>query len=58
MPIAEEVLVRAVQEELVVNELDGDFDRLGARYSGKVRENFSRGGERLIVGIKKSLTFQ
>ncbi len=49
MPIAEEILLRSVEHNLVVDELDEDFDRLGARYSGKVRENFSREGERLIV---------
>jgi phosphoribosylaminoimidazole-succinocarboxamide synthase len=49
MPIAEEILVRSVEEELVVDELDASFDQLGDRYSGKVRENFSREGERLIV---------
>jgi len=49
MPIAEEILVRCVEQDLVVDELDEAFDRLGTRYSGKVRENFSRGGERLIV---------
>ena len=49
MPIAEEILIRSVEQDLVVDELGASFDRLGERYSGKVRENFSREGERLIV---------
>ncbi len=43
-----------VQESLIrenlSNTLDGtDFRTLGARYEGKVRDNYSRGGKRLIV---------
>lgn len=49
MAISEEVLKRAAGDDGVLDALPTEFDRLGARYSGKVRENFSRDGERVIV---------
>lgn len=40
---------RALAPGGTLDELPADFDVLGARYSGKVRENFTRDGERLIL---------
>ncbi|WAS97645.1 phosphoribosylaminoimidazolesuccinocarboxamide synthase [Nannocystis punicea] len=40
---------RALAPGGTLDALPDDFDVLGARYSGKVRENFTRGGERLIL---------
>ncbi|HVI02239.1 MAG TPA: phosphoribosylaminoimidazolesuccinocarboxamide synthase [Enhygromyxa sp.] len=49
MPVPRETLERALAEDLVLDELPDSFDVLGHRYSGKVRENFTRDGERLII---------
>lgn len=49
MPVPRELLVRALEEDWVLDSLPGSFDKLGHRYSGKVRENFTRDGERLII---------
>ena len=49
MPLDPAVLRDALAQGGTLDALDGRFDALGKRYSGKVRENFSRGGERLIV---------
>ncbi|NVB41578.1 phosphoribosylaminoimidazolesuccinocarboxamide synthase [Pseudenhygromyxa sp. WMMC2535] len=50
MPVTRELLQHVIDEGLVLDALPEDFDRLGERYSGKVRENFStHGGERIIV---------
>ena len=49
MPVARELIEEAVAQNRTLDALDGRFDALGERYSGKVRENFSRDGERLIV---------
>lgn len=49
MPVSTEVLQKAAAPDATLNALDGDFEQLGKRYSGKVRENFSRDGERLII---------
>ncbi len=49
MPVPRETLERALAEHLVLDELPDSFNVLGERYSGKVRENFSRDGERLII---------
>jgi phosphoribosylaminoimidazole-succinocarboxamide synthase len=49
MPISRELLQRAIADDLLLDSLPPEFDGLGRRYSGKVRENFSREGERLIV---------
>lgn len=40
---------RALAPGGTLDALPDDFDVLGGRYSGKVRENFTRGGERLIL---------
>ena len=49
MPVARELIEEAVAQNRTLDELDGRFDSLGSRYSGKVRENFSRDGERIII---------
>lgn len=49
MPLDPAVLRHALAEGGTLDALDARFDALGSRYSGKVRENFSQGGERLIV---------
>lgn len=49
MPVDRHVLQRAIDEGLLLDELPDEFSALGERYSGKVRENFSRAGERIIV---------
>lgn len=49
MPLDPAVLRNALAPGGTLDTLDGRFDALGTRYSGKVRENFSRGQERLIV---------
>ncbi|PRQ07505.1 phosphoribosylaminoimidazolesuccinocarboxamide synthase [Enhygromyxa salina] len=49
MTVSRETLARAIAEDLVLDELPASFDVLGQRYSGKVRENFTRAGERLII---------
>ena len=49
MPNLETLLARAIDDESVVDALDDGFNALGARYSGKVRENFSADGQRIIV---------
>jgi phosphoribosylaminoimidazole-succinocarboxamide synthase len=47
MPVDTTVLREALTHTLDV--LPPAFDRLGERYSGKVRENFTRGHERIII---------
>ncbi len=49
MPVDPEVLRNALATGGTLDALDARFDALGRRYSGKVRENFSRDGERIIV---------
>lgn len=49
MPVSRELLEAAVAEGRTLDALGPEFDALGSRYSGKVRENFSKEGERLIV---------
>lgn len=49
MPVPRELLQQAVEREQVLDRLPDSFNALGARYSGKVRENFTRDGERLII---------
>ncbi|KIG18160.1 Phosphoribosylaminoimidazole-succinocarboxamide synthase [Enhygromyxa salina] len=49
MPLSRETLARALAEDLVLDELPDSFNVLGERYSGKVRENFTSAGERLII---------
>jgi phosphoribosylaminoimidazole-succinocarboxamide synthase len=47
MPVDTQTLRTALAHTL--DELPPAFDRLGRRYSGKVRENFTTGNERIIV---------
>jgi phosphoribosylaminoimidazole-succinocarboxamide synthase len=49
MPVSRQTLERALAEGHLLDELPNSFDALGRRYSGKVRENFTRDGERLII---------
>lgn len=49
MPVSIEKLKEAVAAQGTLNELDSGFEGLGERYSGKVRENFSKDGERIII---------
>lgn len=49
MPIDDAVLRAALAPEAALDEVPDDFAKLGERYSGKVRENFTRGDERIIV---------
>lgn len=49
MPVDPAVLEAALGPDRALDELDARFDRLGHRYSGKVRENFTKNGERTIV---------
>ena len=49
MPVDIEILRAAARPEGTLDVLGPEFDSLGERYSGKVRENFTKGGERIIV---------
>lgn len=49
MPVAQEVLQEAAAADRTLNELDPEFEVLGRRYSGKVRENFTKDGQRTII---------
>lgn len=49
MPVDETLLDEALAEGRTLDAIDDQFDGLGARYSGKVRENFTRDGERIII---------
>ena len=49
MPVARELIEEAVAQDNTLDQLDARFEGLGARYSGKVRENYTKDGERLIV---------
>ncbi|WP_434416404.1 hypothetical protein [Nannocystis pusilla] len=49
---------RALAPGGTLDALPDDFDVLGARYSGKVRENFTRGGERLILVTDRVSAFE
>ncbi len=49
MPISRALLEQAIADDLLLDSLPTEFDVLGHRYSGKVRENFSREGERIII---------
>lgn len=49
MPVDDSLLRDALAPGGTLDALPADFDALGERYSGKVRENFSRDGMRLIV---------
>jgi phosphoribosylaminoimidazole-succinocarboxamide synthase len=49
MPVAREIIEEAVAQNRTLDQLDGRFEGLGECYSGKVRENYTRDGERLII---------
>lgn len=49
MPVAEPLLRAALAPGGTLDALPADFDALGRRYSGKVRESFTRDGLRTIV---------
>lgn len=49
MPVADSTLRAALAPGGTLDALPADFDALGRRYSGKVRENFSKDGLRTIV---------
>ncbi len=49
MPVTESRLRDALIPGHTLGALPPEFDQLGKRYSGKVRENFSSGDERIIV---------
>lgn len=49
MPIDPLLLKEALAPGACLDVLDSEFDALGKRYSGKVRENFTREGQRWIV---------
>jgi phosphoribosylaminoimidazole-succinocarboxamide synthase len=49
MPADTQLLREALASHRTLDALPPAFDRLGERYSGKVRENFTSGRERLIV---------
>ena len=49
MPVSESRLREALAPDRTLDALPREFDALGERYSGKVRENFSADGERMIV---------
>jgi phosphoribosylaminoimidazole-succinocarboxamide synthase len=49
MPVALDVLTAAARPGGTLDAVPDRFDALGERYSGKVRENFTKNGERLIV---------
>ena len=49
MPIDDQLLSEALRPGNTLDALPSEFDALGQRYSGKVRENFSVGDERIIV---------
>lgn len=49
MTLPPEAFAAALLPQGTLDELGPEFDRLGRRYSGKVRENFTAAGERTIV---------
>lgn len=49
MSVSDAQLREALRPEGTLDVLGPEFDALGKRYSGKVRENFSRDGQRLII---------
>ncbi|MBC8071397.1 MAG: phosphoribosylaminoimidazolesuccinocarboxamide synthase [Deltaproteobacteria bacterium] len=49
MPVDLDILRDALAPEGTLDHLGPAFDRLGTRYSGKVRENFTADDERIIV---------
>lgn len=49
MPVDTEILQAALAPGMTLDHLGSEFDQLGRRYSGKVRENFTANGVRVIV---------
>jgi phosphoribosylaminoimidazole-succinocarboxamide synthase len=49
MAVDRDLLTQTALEGRTLDVLDGRFDALGERYSGKVRENFTKGDERIII---------
>ncbi|EDM74033.1 phosphoribosylaminoimidazole-succinocarboxamide synthase [Plesiocystis pacifica SIR-1] len=49
MPVSRDVIKQALADNLILDAIPEAFDVLGTRYSGKVRENFTRGDERVII---------
>lgn len=49
MPVDLQLLREALAPERTLDVVGEAFDVLGTRYSGKVRENFTRAGERIII---------
>lgn len=49
MPVSEALLRSALTPDGTLDTLPDDFAALGEHYSGKVRENYTRGDERLII---------
>ncbi len=49
MPVPREIFQAAIDQDGLVATLGPEFDSLGTRYSGKVRDNFSRDGRRTII---------
>lgn len=49
MPVDKKILEEAAAEGRVLDELGPAFDALGDRYSGKVRESFTKGDRRTII---------
>ena len=49
MSVDPSILLAATAPGATLDALDESFDALGSRYRGKVRENFTRDGERIIV---------
>lgn len=49
MPVSDDVFSRAIADNHMVDQLGPEFAALGERYSGKVRENFSRDEVRTII---------
>lgn len=49
MPVSDSLLTRALRPESTLGALGPEFDALGRRYSGKVRENFTADRTRTII---------
>jgi len=49
VPIDSDILRSRLRADQTLDELGPEFDVLGERYSGKVRENFTQGQQRIII---------
>lgn len=49
MPVPREVLEELIHSNKTLHSMPTDFDRLGRAYHGKVRDNYTRDRERIIV---------